>query len=126
MSGIDVADSERRLQQAKNHKANGEYDEALAVLNELLAVEPDNADVHREIGLIYGFQGLFDESVEALEKAVGLDDSRADILCDLAMTHAMLGMFDEAKPDFEKVLAMDPENKVAQQQMVYFADMAAL
>ncbi len=126
MIGIDVADSERRLEEAINHKVQGEYDEAIAILENVLASDPDHVEAHRQLGLIYGFQGLFDESVEALEKAVSLDDSRADILCDLAMTHAMLGMFDEAKPEFEKVLAMDPENKVAQQQMVYFADMAAL
>lgn len=126
MGITDVADSERRLQEAVNHKVVGEYEEAIAILKDILADDPDNAEAHRELGLIYGFQGLFDESVEELTIAVGLDGSRPDFLCDLAMTHAMLGMFDEAKPEFEKVLAMDPENKIAQQQMVYFADTAAL
>ena len=119
-----MADSEQKLQEAISLKVEGNYDAAIPILLEIVEAEQHNVEARRQLGLIYGFQGLFDESLEELAVAYGLDSSRADILCDLAMTHAMLGMFEEAKVEFLRVLDMDPGNKTATQQMVYFGDMA--
>ncbi len=120
-----MSNSAEQLEQAKRLKADGNYDDAIGILAAILEHEPDNADAHRQLGLVYGFQGLFDESLEELGRAVVLSDGRADVLCDLAMTHCMLGMYEEAKPEFERVLELDPENKTAKQQMVYFSGMTA-
>lgn len=119
-----MADSEQKLQEAISLKVEGDYDAAVPILQEIIETDQNNVEARRQLGLIYGFQGLFDESLEELAAAYGLDSARADILCDLAMTHAMLGMFEEAKVEFARVLDMDPGNKTATQQMVYFGDMA--
>lgn len=120
-----MADNAQRLEEAIKLKQGGSYDEAVEILSEIVQEDQDNPEIHRQLGLVYGYQGLFDESLEELDKAVQLDDSRSDLLADLAMTHCMLGMYDEAKEEFERVLEMDPENKIAKQQLVYFGDMAA-
>lgn len=114
-----------RLEQAISLKVEGSYDEAVEILTALLQEDSGNAEVHHQLGLIYGFQGLFDESLQELETASGLQPERVEILIDLAMTYAMLGMYDEAKQGFERVLELDPENRKAREQMVYFEDMAA-
>lgn len=121
-----MATNEEMLAQAINLKIEGNYDAAAPLLIEVLASEENHVEARRQLGLIYGFQGLFDESIEELAKAAQLDESRSDVLCDLAMTQAMLGMYEEAKANFEQVLRMDPGNKTANEQMVYFKDLAAL
>lgn len=114
-----------KLDQAISLKVEGNYNDAVPLLQDVLASNPGSPEGHRQLGLIYGFMGLFDESLEELVVATGLAPDNTDILCDLAMTHAMLGMFDEAKAEFEKVLESDPDNKQARQQMTYFGDLAA-
>lgn len=101
-------------------KCEGDYEQAVSVLNVVIAQDPNHKKAHREIGLIYGFLGMFDESLQELLAALQLDPTDLTIRNDLALTYAMLGMVDEAKAEFEAVLVVDPGNDVALRNMIYF------
>jgi tetratricopeptide (TPR) repeat protein len=114
-----MADVAARLEQAVQHRIAGEYDEAVEILKDMLAQEPDLPDAHHELGLDYVFTGLFDESTAELEKAVELAPQSVKFLIDLGKTHTMLGDYEKAIPVFERVLEMDPSNDEAQKNLKF-------
>ena len=109
----ETGDIEARLERAIQHKIKGEYDDAVTLLQGILAEAPDHARTHHQLGLVYGFTGLFDESVEEIEAAARLDSESITILNDLGKTHTMLGDYEKAIPVFERVLERDPFNEEA-------------
>ena len=111
---------EERLQRAVAFKVEGRYEDAERELRAMLAEEPENPQVRREMGLVLGFTGMFDEAIEELRRAVELDGDYLEARNDLALHYAMLGMNDEALAEFETVLEVDPGNPVALRHIVYF------
>lgn len=109
-----------KLDSAIAHKNAGEYDLAEADLRAVLETEPDCAEAHHQLGLVYGFTGQFDEAVEELKRAAELAPDSVTILNDLGLTYAMIGMYDEARAVFEQVLRIDPGNAVAKKNLSYF------
>lgn len=120
MERCAMAGIEERIDLGIALKCEGQYDEALVLFQEIAADHPGQPEVHRQIGLVYGFIGLFDESLQELLTAIQLAPEDIGIRNDLALTYAMLGMTDEAKAEFEAVLVVDPNNEIAKRNMVYF------
>ncbi|MBC7327121.1 tetratricopeptide repeat protein [bacterium] len=104
---------DEKLRKAWALRFEGKYQEAIAILQEILGEDPLCAPAHHLLGLIYGFIGEFEKSLEELQKAVELDGNFIQARNDLALTYAMLGMYEEAKAEFKKVLEIDPGNALA-------------
>lgn len=115
-----MGEIEERIERGIDLKIDGRYEEAIEEFKAVLAMDADNAEAHRQLGLVYGFMGLFDESLEELTLAVSLANGDINARNDLALTYCMLGMCDEAKAEFQAVLSVDPQNEVALKNMVYF------
>ena len=113
----DADDIARRLEKAVQHRMNGEYDDAIPILQSILEEAPDLADAHHELGLILSFRVLIDESIAELERAVALAPSSVKYLLDLGKTHTMYGDYDKAIPVFEQVLSLDPFNVEASKNL---------
>ncbi len=111
-------DTASRFTQALDHRINGRYDEAEALFKSVLADEPDNADAHHELGLVYSFV-VHDDCVPELERALRLRPESVTFLISLAKTHTMFGDYDKAKPLFERVLELDPFNEEANKNLEY-------
>ena len=103
-------------------KQQGDYDGAVATLLSSGAAGDDLPEMHRQLGLVYGFTGMFDESIDELKMASSFAPDRNDIRNDLALTYSMLGMNDEAKAEFEEVLLRDPSDEKALANIVFFQD----
>lgn len=101
-------------------KNEGNYEEAIAEFKRVLDMEASHIPARVQLALIYGFTGLFEESLALLQEAVQLAPSDLDARNNLGLTYAMLGMLDEAKQEFLYVLECDPDNEVAQKNMLYF------
>jgi tetratricopeptide (TPR) repeat protein len=108
-----------RFAKALQHKMNGEYDEAEALLKSVLVEQPTNADAYHELGLTYSYRVFIDESIEALERAVQLVPNSTKYLLDLGKTHSMYGDYDKAKPVFQRILELDPFNDEALKNLQY-------
>lgn len=115
-----MGDPKQMLQQAVALKNDGRYDEAEQLLKQLLHIDPRSAEAHHLLGLVYCFSGLFDESIQELETSVRLNPEAIQPRLDLALTYSMLGYEPEAKRELEEVLRRDPNNEMAQRQIVYF------
>jgi Flp pilus assembly protein TadD len=108
------------LERAIAHKVEGDYEAAIAELRQALIEEPNSAEAHHQLGLVFGFVGEFDDSLSSLKRAVDLRQDNVPVLNDLAKTYAMLGMYEEARAGFEEVLRLDPGNETARQNMMFF------
>ena len=75
---------------------SGWFEGAVALLQDVLAEEPDQAQAHHELGLVYGFTTRLEESLEELERAAALQPSSRAFRHDLGLTYAMVGEFDKA------------------------------
>lgn len=106
-----------RFREALEHKINGRYDEAESLFKAILSDQPENAEAHHELGLVYSFKVFMDESIQELEAAVGLQPDSVNYLNSLAKTHTMFGDYDKAKPIFERVLQIDPFNNEANKNL---------
>ena len=115
----DADDIARRLEKAIQHRLNGEYDDAVPILQSIIDESPDLADAHHELGLIYSFRVLMDESIAELERAVELSPGTVKYLLDLGKTHTMYGDYEKAIPVFEQVLSLEPFNDEATKNLSF-------
>ncbi len=111
---------EQRCDRAIELKNEGQYEQAAAEFEAILADYPGHARSHLGLGLVLCFVGRFEESLEELKRAVECDAEWVDGHLNLAKTYAMLGMYDEAKVEFGHVLRLHPGHPEATKQLKYF------
>ena len=111
------------LQQANGHRTNGEYEQAQALYEQLVAEEPGNTEAWWGLAHTVMNQGDFDTAREHFRQAVELAPQNQRFLCDFAMLYTMLGQHEEAKPLFERVIEIDAtaqEATEAKKQLSYY------
>jgi Flp pilus assembly protein TadD len=110
--------------QGRLARINGDYDQAISLLQCAITETPHLACAHMELGLAYCFTGLFDESIAELVAAAALESTSAEIYLHLAKTYTMLGMYEEGETAFNTVLTLaradDPLHAEALKQLAYF------
>jgi tetratricopeptide (TPR) repeat protein len=90
----DNLDTDRGLANAL--LADGQYDEALKVLNEIVAAEPQDAQSQIHISEIQRQQGHYDQALATLEKAKPLAQDSPELSYNEALIYDSLGRYDEA------------------------------
>ena len=110
------------LEQAHECRISGQYDEAMALYNQVLPDTPEHAEALWGLGLSLMNTGDFDGSLEALAAAVKAEPDNGLYLVDVGKHYTMLGMYDEAKAFFDKIIELDPHGEhagEAQKQLSY-------
>jgi tetratricopeptide (TPR) repeat protein len=87
-------DTERGLATAL--LADGQIDEALKILNEIVAAEPQDAQSQIHISEIQRRQGHYDDALATLEKAKPLAQDNLELSYNEALIYDSLGRYDEA------------------------------
>ncbi len=90
----DNLDTERGLANAL--LADGQLDEALKVLNGIVAAEPQDAQSQVHISEIQRRQGHYDEALKTLEKAKPLAPDSLELTYNEALIYDALGRYDDA------------------------------
>ena len=105
----DPASLQRYFQEGEKALAEGRYPDAERAYTKLRELNPEVAEVHVKLGLIYFQQGKFAQAVPALSKALKLKPAlpNADTL--LAMSLSELGRYNEALPGLEKGFRRSPD-----------------
>ncbi|MGA8274239.1 MAG: tetratricopeptide repeat protein [Candidatus Sulfotelmatobacter sp.] len=95
-------DIQRYSEQGQRALAQERYSEAELAFEKLRELEPDVAEVHANLGLIYFEERKYEQAVEALRQARKLKPSlqKSDTL--LAISLSELGRYSEALPGLEK------------------------
>jgi predicted RNA methylase len=88
----------------------GDSEAALALWDELLAIEPSHPIAYHEQGLIYSRTGRRDCAIAAMEAACAADPANALAANNLAVLLSDAGRTTEALEHFARALALEPGN----------------
>jgi tetratricopeptide (TPR) repeat protein len=110
----DIGNLDAALEQlnesASVHVEKGEFDAAVAVLNEALAMKP--GDVRSVVGLVdvYKRQGLNEKAIEVLEKELAAAPDNVQLLNILGNIHFEVGETKKAEEIFTRIVTGHPLN----------------
>jgi Flp pilus assembly protein TadD len=92
-------------------------DASSAALVRALAVSPDFAEAHNELGVWFFARGRVPEALVHLRRAVALSPDSAVAHSDLGGALAQAGKRDEALVHIRKALSLDPGNTAARENL---------
>jgi choline-sulfatase len=87
---------------AEAHIGSSRYDEARAVLEEALKLEPENTRALALLGPLYGRAGDLPRAAQTLEKAVALGETSPEIRRNLALVYSQQGNVKRAVSELQK------------------------
>jgi predicted O-linked N-acetylglucosamine transferase (SPINDLY family) len=92
-------------------KGIGQFDEAVGLNYCALALKPDYAEGHNNLGVLFkDRKNGFELAVACFDRAVELKPDYADALANLGNAYTVRGRLDEARSAIERALAIDPKN----------------
>jgi tetratricopeptide (TPR) repeat protein len=103
----------REYQIAIKHMRNGEYDEAVQVMSDLIKAEPDNADHARFRAELYRLSGKIRKARADYEKVIALTPDSGVGYNGLAEVYLQDGEFEQALGYAQKALELEPDHWVA-------------
>jgi len=93
-------------------------DAALTCFERVVALDPNNAAAHYNIGTIYLNKQMLPEAHTSLERAVALDPNDVDALTNLGSVAGQLKEYDTAYRCFEAAVRLNPAHLIAMQNLV--------
>jgi tetratricopeptide (TPR) repeat protein len=90
------------------HKELGSFDQAVSVLNDAIAADPDELALHNLLGYCYYRLRRHAEAVACYRRAIEIDPSSAIDWANLGSNLRDLGRTDEAIAMYRKALELDP------------------
>jgi tetratricopeptide (TPR) repeat protein len=98
------------LKQSTGASAEGRYDEAIAMVRQALAEDPEILEGHMLLGNFLTKDGRHDEAIEAYRKALALDPEHQESIFRLALAYKDHGRLKDARVGFERAKELDPRN----------------
>lgn len=113
----------KQLNDAMALQIDGRLDEAEAIYNEILQVDPDNTDATHLLGLVCGDRDDNTRAVALIEKAIRINPNAAAFHHNIAGIYRRLGRLTEAEAEFRRAIELKPDYGEAYQglaEMVTF------
>jgi tetratricopeptide (TPR) repeat protein len=104
-----VRGNEVMFADAVRHHQAGRIDEAVAHYERALALKPDHAEAHNNLGVALAALGRMDGAVAHYERALVLKPDYAEAHNNLGITLAALGRIDSAVAHYERALILKPD-----------------
>ena len=95
---------------AVGHHRAGRLPEAAEAYRKILAVRPDIAEVHNDLGILLAQQGQLDQARPRFEQAIALKPAFVEAHNNLGNVLRDLGKLTEAAARFRQTLALRPDN----------------
>jgi tetratricopeptide (TPR) repeat protein len=118
LSPQETQQIQSRMDYAESFYAKGDYGQAQPVFEEITQKDPDNADAHYRLGVIYGKQGNMDQSAREFLSVVSIDEAHPKALYNLGVIYSSAGpLYSEkdATQYFNKYLAVEPDSSKRQE-----------
>ena len=94
------------------HAQAKRYDDALTAWHRGLKYEPNNIDIHCNIGFVHYIKSRWTESIKFFMNAHRLEPENADVLSACGLSFARANRFDSAIESFRRSLAIQPRSPV--------------
>ncbi|WP_019501976.1 tetratricopeptide repeat protein [Pseudanabaena sp. PCC 6802] len=98
------------LQTAKDYLTSGNTELAIANLTKALAVDPDLAEAHYQLGVIQAQQNKLDNAILCFRRAIALEPQYTDALYNLGNALAQSGQHAEAIATYKQVIELQPDH----------------
>ena len=89
--------------------AFGRTDKGIKIFEELLTVDPNNAEAYNQMGYFYGYRGDYDKAVEAFKRYQFIAADTANPFDSLGEVQAYSGHYNEALENLNRALAIKPD-----------------
>jgi Flp pilus assembly protein TadD len=111
--------TEELFSTAMNHHQAGRLAEAEKLYRQILAQDPDDADVLQLLGLVVFRQGKMPDALEFLDRAVALDPDAPDYRCNRGMILSVLGRPAEAVVELQRAVELKGDYVEAHYQLAH-------
>ena len=96
------------FEDALAHHRAGRIGQAITRYKRALALRPDYADAHNNLGVAFVAQGRILDAISHYKRAIGLNPDHRNAHSNLGTALAFLGRTEEAIPHYERALALEP------------------
>jgi len=110
----------------KKLAGEGRFAEALLLVGEWVAVEPESAAARHELGVCCWKTGRLEEAVRHFARAINLDPNNAAYYNDLGLVCFELRLLAEAQGAFQEVLRLCPQSPTAYLHLGLLANLTGL
>jgi predicted O-linked N-acetylglucosamine transferase (SPINDLY family) len=86
----------------------GRIEEGVALVHKAIALAPDEARLHRLLGMALGRLGRYEDAVQSFERAIALDPACAEFFGGRADALVALGELEEAVESYDRAVALAP------------------
>jgi predicted O-linked N-acetylglucosamine transferase (SPINDLY family) len=100
---------QQQLESGLSHHKAGHLAEAERIYRQILAQQPDHADVLRLLGVLAGQAGQLDAAVELIQRAIAICSTNAFYYSDLGKALEDIGRLDEAIAACRQAIRLKPE-----------------
>jgi tetratricopeptide (TPR) repeat protein len=106
---METTPGENRFRLANKYLEDGNYDEALQILDELLVENAEYKEAHLAKAITLMQMGRLGESGKSFDRAIGLDNHYAQAYADRGILNDRTGQHEAALHDYRKALELNPE-----------------
>ncbi len=106
----DKAQLERLVQRAAQLRAQAKLDEAVSALRQAMKMDPENSDLHRELGITFLLSKEWKRARVEMIEAIRHDQSDADAHNGLGYSLEKLGELDAALKEYRIATHLDPDD----------------
>ncbi|MGH6771030.1 MAG: tetratricopeptide repeat protein [Xanthobacteraceae bacterium] len=103
-----AADADGLYSQALVACEQGRIEDGVALVHSAIALAPEQARLHRLLGMALSRLGRNEDALESLERALALDPASADVFGSRADVLVALGRLDAAVESYDRALALSP------------------
>lgn len=94
---------------AGDELGRGNPEQAIKIWEDLLAVDPNNAEAYNQIGYYYGYRGEYDKAMDNLQRYQFISPDNANPFDSLGENQANAGRYNEAIENLNRALAIKPD-----------------
>jgi arylsulfatase A-like enzyme/Tfp pilus assembly protein PilF len=98
------------LKESAGASTRKQYDDAIAMVGQALAADPEILEGHMLLGNYLEKSGRHEEAIAAYRRALALDPEHGESVFRLAVTYKDMGRLAEARVGFERAREIDPRN----------------
>ena len=106
---MESTPGENRFRLANKYLEDGNYDEALQILEKVLVAHPEYEEAHLAKAITLLQMGRLDESRKSFDRAIGLDNNYAQAYADRGILNDRVGQYEAALYDYRKANKLNPE-----------------
>jgi hypothetical protein len=108
-----VSKPDDMYQLGRYYQGQMRYELAASAYRKALAIDPNFAEAHNGLGVVYSMQGNQQQAVEEFNAAIALAPKGAHLYNNLGYAYLLQGQNDKAAAALEKAVGLEPDNQRA-------------